>query len=63
MWFILKNVLVFKIIFSFSPSKNYLFLAYSSALSLQISELHRAYRSATSSYFPIYVSYSIDSII
>jgi len=52
----LKNVLVFKIIFSFLPSKNYLFLAYSLALSLQISGLHRACRSATSFYFPIHDS-------
>jgi len=31
---------VFNIIFSFSSNKNYLFLAYSPALSLQVSVLH-----------------------
>jgi len=43
---------VFKIIFSFPLSKNYLLRAYSPVLSLQVSGLHR--RSATSSYFPIH---------
>jgi len=52
----------------FFPSlqiKNYLFLAYSPALSLQVSGLHCACRSTTSSYFPIRspISYSINAII
>jgi len=38
-----------KLFFSFPPSKNYLFFAYSLALSLQVSRLFRVCRSATSS--------------
>jgi len=51
-----------KLFFSFPPSKNYFFLAYSPALSLQVSGLHRARCSATSSYFPIHVSDFLNSI-
>jgi len=44
-----------KLFFSFPPSKNYFFLAYSPVLSLQVSGLHHVCRSAISSYFPIHV--------
>jgi len=43
-----------KLFYLFPPSKNYLFLAYPPALSLQVSGLHRACCSAT--FFPIHVS-------
>jgi len=54
--YIKKCIIQFsKLLFSFPPNKNYLFLAYWPALSLQVSGLQFACRSATSSYFPIHV--------
>jgi len=55
---------VFNIIFSFPPNKN-LFLAYAPVLSLQVSGLHCACRSAIHLIFRFMfpISYSINSII